>query len=140
MPREVFVDASAWVAVTVTRDQYHSQAVLCYRRLLEERHMLVTTNLVWAETHVLIHRASGYLAAMRFLQNVRRGEQLVKVYSGPALESQAEAILRHYSDHDFSLTDAVSFAVMRERGISEAFAFDKHFATAGFTLVPSPPS
>lgn len=31
---------------------------------------------------------------------------------------------------------AVSFAVMRQRGIGAAFAFDRHFRTAGFDLVP----
>jgi predicted nucleic acid-binding protein len=49
---------------------------------------------------------------------------------------QAEEILRRYAEQDFSLVDAVSFAVMRERGIAEAFAFDRHFLIAGFTLVP----
>jgi len=31
------------------------------------------------------------------------------------------------------LTDYVSFVAMRERGISRARAFDKHFVQAGFT-------
>jgi len=29
----------------------------------------------------------------------------------------------------------VSFALMKERGIEEAFAFDHHFTTAGFRLL-----
>ena len=33
---------------------------------------------------------------------------------------------------DLSLVDAVSFDLMRRRGISRAFAFDRHFAEAGF--------
>ena len=35
-----------------------------------------------------------------------------------------------------SLVDCVSFEVMRRRGITRAFAFDRHFADAGFELVP----
>jgi len=68
---------------------------------------------------------------------MRSIHNLIIVYSNPDIEAQAEAILRHYSDQDFSYTDAVSFAVMRQRGIAEAFAFDNHFLTAGFTLVPA---
>jgi len=30
----------------------------------------------------------------------------------------------------------VSFVVMKQYGITEAFSFDKHFVTAGFTLIP----
>ena len=49
---------------------------------------------------------------------------------------QAKEILRLYADQDFSLADAVSFALMQQRNITEAFAFDRHFLTAGFMLQP----
>jgi predicted nucleic acid-binding protein len=35
-----------------------------------------------------------------------------------------------------NLIDAVSFVAMKQNGITEAFSFDKHFVTAGFTLIP----
>lgn len=35
------------------------------------------------------------------------------------------------------MTDALSFEVMRVRGISDALALDTHFAVAGYTMVPS---
>jgi len=31
--------------------------------------------------------------------------------------------------------DAISFSIMKKEGIKEAFAFDKHFAIAGFLRV-----
>ena len=52
------------------------------------------------------------------------------------LEAIAEGILESYADQDFSYTDAVSFAVMQEQGIKEAFSFDRHFATTGFAMIP----
>jgi len=39
-------------------------------------------------------------------------------------------------DKRYSLTDCVSFVVMRERGIAEAFAFDRHFEQEGFAREP----
>lgn len=54
-----------------------------------------------------------------------------------ALEQEAEAILRRCGDQDFSYADAVSFALMKARGIKEAFAFAKHLATIGFRRVPA---
>ena len=59
-----------------------------------------------------------------------------KIYSDQSLEQDAENILVKYQDQDFSYTDAVSFAVMRRDGIDRAFSFDRHFVTAGFTIVP----
>jgi len=52
------------------------------------------------------------------------------------LEDRAESILLQYQDQNFSYTDAVSFVVMKQYEITEAFSFDKHFVTAGFTLIP----
>jgi predicted nucleic acid-binding protein len=34
------------------------------------------------------------------------------------------------------LADAVSFAVMTDRGIADALTLDHHFAVAGFSMVP----
>ncbi len=39
-------------------------------------------------------------------------------------------------DKKLSLCDAASFIVMRERGVTTAFTFDRHFADAGFELLP----
>ena len=49
-------------------------------------------------------------------------------------EAAEEEWLGRFTDQDFSLTDAVSFTVMAERGIEEALTLDHHFATAGFAL------
>jgi hypothetical protein len=38
-------------------------------------------------------------------------------------------------DKDWSLTDCISFVVMRERGITEALTGDHHFEQAGFTTL-----
>ncbi len=38
-------------------------------------------------------------------------------------------------DKDWSLTDCISFVVMREMGISEALTGDGHFEQAGFTAL-----
>jgi predicted nucleic acid-binding protein len=42
--------------------------------------------------------------------------------------------LARYADHDLSFTDAVSFAIMKARGIKTALTLDHHFKVAGFTV------
>ena len=39
-------------------------------------------------------------------------------------------------DQDFSIADSVSFVIMKEHGIKEAFTFDKHFKAMKFTVTP----
>lgn len=137
MEGEVLVDAGAWIAISDSRDKHHKAAAELYKRLLVERKILVTTNLVIAEAYIVIRRTGGHVPAMRFLRSIRESARLRKVYSDAALEDEAEQFLDRFSDHDFSLADAVSFAVMKARAISDAFAFDQHFATAGFGLLPT---
>ncbi len=131
----VFVDTSAWYALADQSDQYHNQAINIYPKLLTDYHHLTTTNLVMAETYILIRRSLGYQPAMIFLENISASPRVLKIYSDSFLEKTAVGILGKYKDQDFSYTDSVSFAIMKQSGIAQAFAFDQHFSTAGFTLI-----
>jgi predicted nucleic acid-binding protein len=53
----------------------------------------------------------------------------------PALHIEATAMLRTANRRDLSLVDCVSFSVMRQMGISDVLAFDKHFEEQGFTCL-----
>lgn len=131
----VFVDTGAWFALADKSDHYHNRAVQIYPELLNKYRQLMTTNLVVAETYLLIRRALDWRSAITFLENVSASPRIARIYSEQSTEDSAEEILRRYQDQDFSFTDAVSFAVMGRFHIQEAFAFDQHFATAGFTLI-----
>ena len=72
-----------------------------------------------------------------FLNVIETTPYLTIIYSEQTLEAAAKDLLRQFNDQSFSYTDAVSFAVMRQRKIADAFAFDQHFTTAGFTLIPA---
>jgi predicted nucleic acid-binding protein len=39
-------------------------------------------------------------------------------------------------DQSFPLADAVSFELMRRERLTQAFASDQHYVTAGFELLP----
>ena len=131
----LFVDTGAWFALADNSDQHHNQAIEIYPDLLRN-YQLLTTNLVIAETYILIRRTIGHQAAITFLENIAASPRVITIYSDSVLEETAEDILRKYQDQDFSYTDAVGFAVMKQYGIVQAFSFDHHFVTAGFTLIP----
>jgi uncharacterized protein len=136
MKGEIFVDSGAWLALAHDRDQYHAKACRIYPRLLAESQRMVTTNLVVAECHALLLKYKGREVALLFIDTMKQSPRIEQVHSTAALEAEALELLRRYRDQDFSYTDAVSFALMKQRGIQTAFAFDRHFAAAGFKLVP----
>jgi predicted nucleic acid-binding protein len=49
---------------------------------------------------------------------------------------EAWRYFQRYKDKRYSLTDCVSFVLMKKLGIEEALTFDKHFVQAGFRKLP----
>ena len=132
MAAEFFVDTSAWYPLIVARHAEHARLSSALRALIRNHRRLVTTSLVVAETHALLLRRVGRAPALMFLQTVGESPNVV-VRSTRELEAAAERDwLTRYDDQDFSFADAVSFAVMTERGIREALTLDHHFVVAGF--------
>ncbi|HEX9818324.1 MAG TPA: hypothetical protein VGD07_01750, partial [Methylomirabilota bacterium] len=56
----------------------------------------------------------------------------------PEEEERAKAILASHRDRDWSLCDAISFAVLDSRGARTAFTFDRHFRQYGRFQVIGP--
>jgi len=136
MIKELFVDTGAWLAILDPRDKYHHVAVAFYQKALAHYAQLLLTNLVATETYVNVLRNAGHRKAISFLNIIEQSSSVQCIWSNRELESQARDILRRYDDQDFSYTDAVSFALMQQRELTGAFAFDRHFSVVGFTLFP----
>ena len=136
MARDLFVDTGAWVALADEDDQYHGRAASVYPGLLRDHQRLVTTNLVLAESYIILRLALGHAAAMTFLENLRASPRIERAYITADLEKEAVDILRRYRDQSFSLTGPTSFALMQRRDMDVAFAIDAHFAAAGFVCLP----
>ena len=130
--RELFVDTSAWFPLAVRSHPDHLELANTLRAHVTTGTRVVTTNLVVAESHALLLRRVGIPAARAFVRRVRQPPNVI-VESTERLETLAvDEWLERFADQDSSLTDAVSFAVMRERGIGEALTLDHHFMVAGF--------
>ncbi len=135
MNRKVFVDTSAWIMLINKSEQQHSEAVNIYSLLQDVK--LVTSNYVLSETYPWLRKRNSFKSAYSFLQSIwRKAElnQLDLIYAAPVLEKQAGQLLYKYAEHEISYADAVSFAIMKNMGIKTAFAYDKHFSTAGFSI------
>jgi uncharacterized protein len=136
LPRRQAPLQRRWFALADARNEHYGGAARTLLRLLKESLRLVTTNLVIAETHALVLKRSGPEPARKFLDRLSKSSRIQEVYADADLELEALAILEQYHDRGFTYTDAVSCALMRQRKIDTAFAFDRHFATAGFIVTP----
>jgi len=132
--RGVFVDTSAFFALADANDANHAAAQAIRLRLMDARYQPFTTNFVVAETHGLVLARRNRYEAIQALREIEDGETII-VRVAARDEHRARQILAAYDDHDFSLTDATSFAVMERLHIAHAFTFDRHFSEVGFHVL-----
>lgn len=136
MRAAVFVDTSGWLPVYVVREPRHEVTVRVYGERLDRGTRLVTTNLVTAEMHALMARRLGPEVGVEFLDRLHADPAHEVRFVDRELERAAvDSWLRPFRDRRFSLTDAVSFEVMRREGIRAALAVDRHFSVAGYELL-----
>ena len=126
---EWFVDASHWIALVHTRDQWHQRALALSVGL---NRRLVTTEAVQLEVGNGLAAMSLRALAVALITRLRANPNVEIVPLTSALFDRAFALYAARPDKEWGLTDCVSFVVMQDRGISEALAADQHFVQAGF--------
>jgi predicted nucleic acid-binding protein len=131
----VFVDTSAFVAVAMTHDGRHAEAVTLWRRLEKERAALLTTDWVFGETVSFVRRREGYGAARKVGEALWASRVLQRVTPSAGQVERAWEAFLDYAFDGLSLEDAVSFVVARAHRARRVFTFDEHFAEAGFEII-----
>lgn len=134
--RGLFVDTSAWYPLADGAHSDHQALVEALRVRVRKGVTVVTSNLVVAESHGLLLRRVGREIALAFLEAVRRSPNRIEHVTPEREDVAVDEWIRRFADQNFSLADATSFALMSELGIEEALTLDRHFATAGFVMVP----
>lgn len=137
MPKRIFIDTSAFLALEDESDGHHEEAVRFRNEaLLPGNYELITTSYILDETLTMIRNRLGIPASIDFSKMIRKS-QIVRVLSvSKEMEERALDLFETYDDKTFSFTDCVSFVVMQGMGVQEAFAFDQHFEQMGLVRRP----
>lgn len=132
-----FLDTSGWFAAVSPKEAHHTPALATYRRWIDAGARLLTTNLVVAEMQILVSRSRGPAEALRFLDSLYQDPTHMVLFVDRDIERAAiDRWMRRFNDQRISLTDAVTFEVMREHDVKQALALDAHFALAGYEMKP----
>ncbi len=92
----------------------------------------VTTSSVFIETANALCDPAFKPSVITFSQHLDMSSRLEIIFVDPVLYSKGWEIYEKRLDKAWSLTDSISFAVMKELGISDALTSDRHFVQAGF--------
>lgn len=71
-------------------------------------------------------------AVLAFVMDLLDSPDIETVWVDELLHREAMQLLIERQDKTYSLCDAVSFVLMRQRGITEALTTDRHFEQEGF--------
>lgn len=129
-----FLDTSGLVALFDGKDGHHASARRTWKRIRVSPERLFLTNLIIVETVTLLRRRAGFDVAQRVGERLMCGAVGEVVHVDARLLDAGWMLFEKYRDHQLSLTDCASFAVMHARGITRAFTYDDDFRAVGFVI------
>ena len=131
---KIFIDTSFIIALVNDRDQYHHQALSIADQY--DSHLLVVTDAVLLEVANALSRRYKN-EAIQIIEDLLSSSDVEVVRLTPELFDRAFNLYKTRPDKAWGLVDCISFIAMQEGGIPIAFTFDRHFAQAGFQILPS---
>jgi predicted nucleic acid-binding protein len=126
---DVFADTYYFIALLTRQDEDHLKAVEATRQL---NGRLVTSAWVLTELGNFLSPARNKAAFLTALDALQNDPDALIVPPDAALHQDGIDLYAERMDKDWSLTDCISFIVMRREGISDALTGDHHFEQAGF--------
>ena len=135
-PRQtLFIDTSAFIALRVSDDQYHSKAQHFLKTIQHYQYKLHTSNFILDEVYTYF--CKYHTIAIEMGRHILDNPLITLDRIIAKDEQRAWEILQTFKDKTFSYTDATSFALMERLEIDTVFTFDKHFEQYGkFEIVP----
>jgi predicted nucleic acid-binding protein len=132
----LFLDASYVIALEVSDDQHHHDAGQHWAKLLEAPLSLVTTSYVLDEIVTFLNNRRQHFKAVSVGSNLLAASPIQMIHVDEALFYEGWRYFEQHEDKTFSLTDCISFVLMKRLEIAEALTFDRHFGQAGFVKLP----
>ncbi|HEY6168409.1 MAG TPA: PIN domain-containing protein [Verrucomicrobiae bacterium] len=136
MPSDAFfLDSAYTIALVSTADQHHSAAARIAAELKAKPVRLFTTRAVLLEIGNALAKPPLRSLGIDLLTNFEKDPKTEIVPLDQELCRRGLDLFCSRTDKAWSLTDCISFVVMREWGLSHALTSDQHFEQAGFTAL-----
>jgi len=125
----MLLDTSGLLCLHYQTEPLHTQASAAYKKAtIRLTHSYIIAEYVALATARRFPRSS----ALAFVADLLDNPDIETVWVDEPLHRAAVELLMGRQDKTYSLCDAVSFVLMRQRGITEALSTDRHFEQEGF--------
>jgi predicted nucleic acid-binding protein len=132
MSRIVFVDSAYLIALAAADDQHHNEALVLAEKFDRDDVRFAITRAVFLEIGSALSKRHLRRAACEIFEEMESDARVKLIELEPPVLEAAQALFCGRADKEWSLTDCISFVVMKEWRISDALTTDVHFEQAGF--------
>ena len=131
----MLLDTSGLLCLLHRAEPFHEDAVAAYQTTRTR----LTHSYILAEFVTLAQvRGLPRTTTLTFVSDLLEHPDIETVWVDELLHRAALALLLERPDKTYSLCDAVSFILMRQRNITEALTTDRHFEQEGFHRLLTP--
>ena len=134
---KLFVDTSGWLAILVSSDHHHKNAVEIYLERIKSGHEIVTHEGILLEVGNALAGVKTRHIVNDFLATVSCSEKIELVRFSPSFIEEGWNLFSERMDKEWGIIDCLSFVIMKDRKIHEALTADRHFRQAGFVKLLS---
>jgi hypothetical protein len=126
---DVFADTAFWISLVIKQDNFHERSLEWSLRV---NGRIVTTAAVLLETANAFAKPAWRAAGIALIDHIRQRSDVEVVALSSDLWERGWGLFRERPDKGRSLTDCISFLVMRDAALVDALTSDEHFLQAGF--------
>ena len=130
--KPVFADAFYCVGLLNRADQHHARVVAAAGQLRGE---LLTTEWILAEFADALAESGSRRLVPQFIRDLEQDPKVRIIRASTELFRRGLQLYDERPDKEWSLTDCISFVVMKDEHLSDVLTGDKHFEQAGFTVL-----
>jgi predicted nucleic acid-binding protein len=127
----VFADTFYLLGVANPDDHAHDKCV----EITAQLQRIVTTTAVLVEVADALATSRQRERVEDFIHNMQREPRINILPLTQELFDRGLQFYTRHSDKEWSLTDCISFVVMRDERITDALTGDRHFEQAGFKIL-----
>lgn len=134
--KPLFIDADYVIALEASDDQHHAAALRYWHGLIKALPPLINTSYVFDEVVTFFNSRNRHVKAVEVGHNLLQSPSVEIVHVDESLFYEGWEYFQKHKDKTYSLTDCISFVVMKQRGVRTSLTFDRHFEQAGYERLP----
>lgn len=139
MAHKVFIDTSAWISYSLSKQPKHSTIENLLKQLIKDGAMICTSNDVIDETATRLIYDTNIKIVNKFInliKNSSKTNSLVQLWVDEQIQTEAFEIVEKYAEHKLSLTDATTIALVNKFSIESVISLDSDFVKVGINTLP----